>query len=261
MNNQDQGGALSAGEVTQKPNAHAAASERIAGIPRSILKEAWSLALLLAAVFVVRSSIFSIYVIPTGSMLPTIKIDDRVFANKLAFGLMLPFGERQVISWSSPQRGDIVLFKSPMEDQTFVKRVVGIGGDVLSFEAGVLKINGELAHEELQSDRSVMTDMGGGEAAESRNLFRERVVDKPEHYILKSRTGGLTLYESRTFQVPEGKIFLMGDNRDGSNDSRSWGVIDATSVYGRASFVLYSTERSEEFWPQFRTDRFFKSFD
>lgn len=261
MSDHDQSGALSANPVSQNAGVQAGAVERVAGIPRSLLKEVWSLALLLAAVFVVRSSIFSIYVIPTGSMLPTIKIDDRVFANKLAFGLMLPFGERQVISWSSPKRGDIVLFKSPMEDQTFVKRVVGIGGDELSFEAGVLKINGELAHEELQSDRSVMEDMGGGEAAESRNLLRERVLDKPEHYVLRSRTGGVTLYESRTFRVPEGKIFLMGDNRDGSNDSRSWGVIDAASVYGRASFVLYSTERTEDFLPKFRTDRFFKSFD
>lgn len=230
------------------------------GIQNPVLREIVSIGILILAVLMIRSSIFSIYVIPTGSMLPTIKIDDRVFANKLAYGLMLPFGERQVVSWSTPKRGDIVLFKSPLEDQTFVKRVVGIGGDHIRFRAGVLEINGERAVEFLQSDRSVMEDMGGDELAHARNLYIEKIVDKEPHYILRSAGGGVTYFENRTFVVPEGKIFLVGDNRDGSNDSRSWGVVDANAVYGRASFVLYSTERSDDILPQFRADRFFKSF-
>ncbi len=225
------------------------------------LRELASLATLVLAVLIIRSSIFSIYVIPTGSMLPTIKIDDRVFANKLAYGLMLPFSKEQVISWSAPKRGDIVLFKSPREDLTFVKRVVGIGGDKLHFENGVLHINGESAQEELQSDRSVMTDMGANEAlARDWQLFVEKIADKPAHYILRANNGQ-TVGERRTFTVPEGKVFFVGDNRDGSNDSRSWGVVPETTIYGRASFVLYSTERHEGVLPKFRTDRFFASLE
>ena len=229
------------------------------GIKNPVLSEIASIAFLIAVVLVIRSSVFSIYVIPTGSMLPTIKIDDRVFANKLAYGLMLPLTETQILSWDTPKRGEIVLFKSPIEDQTFVKRIVGVGGDRVSLQNGVLTINGVVADETIQSDRSVMRDMGGEDDPDTRNLYLERALEIPEHFVLRSKLGGITFYESRTFVVPEGKIFLMGDNRDGSNDSRSWGFVNANQVYGRASFVLYSTERtSKGILPKFRTDRFFR---
>lgn len=230
------------------------------GIKNPILAEIASIAFLIAIVLVIRSSVFSIYVIPTGSMLPTIKIDDRVFANKLAYGLMLPLSETQIVSWASPKRGEIVLFKSPIEDQTFVKRIVGVAGDRISLQNGILTINGTIAEESLQTDRSVMTDMGGEDDPDSRNLYLERILDIPEHFVLRSKLGGVTFYEARTFVVPEGKIFLMGDNRDGSNDSRSWGFVNANQVYGRASFVLYSTDRTAKgVLPKFRSDRFFHS--
>ena len=232
------------------------------GISNPVLSELASIGILVAIVLVIRSSVFSIYVIPTGSMLPTIKIDDRVFANKLAYGLMLPLTETQVVSWAAPQRGEIVLFRSPVEDQTFVKRIVGVGGDRIALRNGVLTINGVVADESVQVDRSVMKDMGGEDDPSSKDLLTQKLLDLPEHFIMRSRTGGVTFYESRTFVVPEGKIFLMGDNRDGSNDSRSWGFINANQVYGRASFVLYSTDRTADgVLPKFRTDRFFRKLD
>jgi signal peptidase I len=232
------------------------------GISNPILSELASIGILIAIVLVIRSSVFSIYVIPTGSMLPTIKIDDRLFANKLAYGLMLPFTDTQILTWDAPKRGEIVLFKSPAEDQTFVKRIVGVGGDRITLQNGVLSINGILAQEVVQQDRSVMDDMGGEDAPETRELYRQRLLDMPEHFILRSRSGGVTFYDSRTFVVPEGKIFLMGDHRDGSNDSRGWGFVNANQVYGRASFILYSTiPPSSWLSPRFRTDRFFAKLD
>lgn len=237
------------------------AAKPFLGIQNPILSEIVSISILIGIVFVVRSSVFSIYVIPTGSMLPTIKINDRVFANKLAYGLMLPLMDRQIVSWDEPARGDIVLFQSPVEsDMTFVKRVVGVAGDRISFENGTLMINGERSNEMLQSDRSVMRDMGGEEDPESKELYVEQLLDIPPHYMLRNRFGGITAYESRVFQVPEGKIFLMGDNRDGSNDSRMWGFINVNEVYGRANFILYSTDpETPGFLPSFRSDRFFRS--
>src|SRR5690606_38087703 len=120
--------------------------------------EPFKIAVMLLIIFIVRSSLIGFYVIPTGSMLPTIKLNDRVICNKLAYGLMLPwpFDERQVVSWSKPKRGDIVLFEYPAENPservTFVKRVVGIEGDTISFKNGVLVINGQPMEEVEQSD-------------------------------------------------------------------------------------------------------------
>jgi signal peptidase I len=232
------------------------------GITNPILSELASIGILVAIVLAIRSSVFSIYVIPTGSMLPTIKIDDRVFANKLAYGLMLPFTETQLVSWAEPRRGEIVLFRSPVEDQTFVKRIVGVAGDRVSLTNGVLTVNGSVASETVQVDRTVMKDMGGELDPNAKDLYRQQLLDLPEHFVLRSRSGGVTFYESRTFVVPEGQLFLMGDNRDGSNDSRSWGFVRANQVYGRASFILYSTDRTAEgFLPKFRTNRFFRDLD
>lgn len=219
-----------------------------------------SLGLLLLAVFFIRSSLFTVYVIPTGSMLPTIKIDDRVLANKLAYGLMLPppFGERQIISWGQPKRGDIVLFQSPVEDHTFVKRVVGIAGDKVSFQNGVLVVNGKLASEVVQTDREILGDMGDSDKGADQTLYTESNVGDVSHYVLRSNVGGQTFLETREFNVPPGKVFCLGDNRDGSNDSRFWGFVDVDKIYGRATNVFYSTMRHDGWVPQFRTDRFLK---
>lgn len=269
MNETAQGGGVAAmdgshPEVSPQVATEATQLKRKAflGISNPILSELASIGILLAIVLMIRSSVFSIYVIPTGSMLPTIKIDDRVFANKLAYGLMLPLMDTQLVSWAAPKRGEIVLFRSPVEDQTFVKRIVGVAGDRIALRNGVLSINGTVAEELVQTNRAVMRDMGGEDAPESKELYVQKLMDLPEHFILRSRSGGVSYYDSRTFVVPEGKIFLMGDNRDGSNDSRSWGFVNANQVYGRASFILYSTDRSAEgFLPRFRTDRFFRSLD
>jgi len=119
---------------------------------------------IIAVMVTLRSSIVNWYVIPTGSMLPTIKIRDHVLVNKLSYGLMLPFMGTQIWSWDTPKRGDIVLFDSPMERITFVKRVVGVGGDSIAFENGVLQINNQRVSEVLQEDRRILEDMGDGSA-------------------------------------------------------------------------------------------------
>lgn len=222
----------------------------------SVYEEFKSYVLLLLFIFVIRSSVLGLYVIPTGSMLPTIKIDDRLIANKLAYGLMLPFGESQVLSWSTPKRGEIVLFKSPEADFTFVKRVMGVAGDVILFRDGVLTINGEAVTETRVEDLGILEDMG--DSPEGKVLYRESGYGGPEHYMLRSEDGGPTFFESREFIIPEGKLFLLGDNRDGSSDSRVWGMVDADKIYGRALTVFYSTIRHDGWLPKFRADRFFQ---
>ncbi|MEN9529790.1 MAG: signal peptidase [Pseudomonadota bacterium] len=210
---------------------------------------------------VLRSSIVNWYVIPTGSMLPTIKIRDHVLVNKLSYGLMLPFMGYQIVSWDAPKRGDIVLFDSPKDHITFVKRVVGLGGDTVTFDNGVLQINSERVKEVLQEDRGILADMGDQTPCnngDGKNLYVEKFSDKAsEHYILRTVNGGNTNLETRTWSVPDGKLLVVGDNRDCSNDGRYWGYVDVDKIYGKAVRVFYSINTSEGRFPSFRTDRFF----
>lgn len=216
---------------------------------------------IVAVMVILRSSIVNWYVIPTGSMLPTIKIRDHVLVNKLSYGLMLPFMGTQILTWDAPKRGDIVLFDSPLEHITFVKRVVGVGGDNISFDNGVLQINNQRVNEVLQEDRTLLEDMGDGSACntgEGKSLYVEKFSDSEvSHHILRSVRGGNTNLETRTWSVPNGKLLVVGDNRDCSNDGRYWGYVDTERIYGKAVRVFYSINSGGGLLPRFRTDRFF----
>lgn len=216
---------------------------------------------IIAVMVVLRSSIVNWYVIPTGSMLPTIKIRDHVLVNKLSYGLMLPFMGTQIVTWDTPKRGDIILFDSPMDRITFVKRVIGVGGDTISFDNGVLQINSQRVSEVLQDDRTILEDMGDGSACntgEGKSLYIEKFsVNEPGHHILRSLRGGNTNLETRSWTVPTGKLLVIGDNRDCSNDGRYWGYVDTERVFGKAVRVFYSINAGEGILPKFRTDRFF----
>lgn len=222
---------------------------------------------IIAFMVVLRSSIVNWYVIPTGSMLPTIKLKDHVLVNKLSYGLMLPFSGTQILSWDEPKRGDIVLFESPMDrttdgkSVTFVKRVIGVAGDTVSFENGVLSINGDLVSEEIQEDRSILVDMGDPTSCNSgdgKNLFVETFKgDSQGHFILRNARGGYTNNETKIWSVPQKQLLVVGDNRDCSNDGRFWGFVDVDKIYGKAVRVFYSIDSSQGGFPSFRTDRFF----
>jgi signal peptidase I len=215
--------------------------------------------LIVAFMVVLRWSIVNWYVIPTGSMLPTIKIKDHVLVNKLSYGLMLPFTESHAFSWSSPARGDIILFRSPIEEVTFVKRVIGVENDTIAFRNGTLMVNGEPVQEEVLADRSVLEDMG--EPGDGKTLFLETLPEGKKHFVLRLSSGGQTFFESREWKIPAGKLLVLGDNRDGSNDGRFWGYVDVNKVYGKALCVFYSIKPTDGILPTFRTDRFFAKLD
>lgn len=205
---------------------------------------------LVCLIFFIRSSVINWYFIPSDSMLPTLRVGDHILVNKLAYGFMPPILDKQTGHWASPQRGDLVVFESPQSEgmQTQIKRVVGIPGDVISFQKGVLTINGLQAKEFLK---------GVDPLSPEKNVIVEGGFGKKTYEIFRKKNGGMTFYETQTWQVPSGHVFCLGDNRDDSYDSRFWGLVDQKNIYGRAFLVLYSTEQTNRIWPYFRSGRWF----
>jgi signal peptidase I len=221
---------------------------------KKLWRESKSLLLTIIILMAVRSAIADWNDVPTGSMNPTIVQGDRVFVNKLAYDLKVPFSTWHLAQWSNPQRGDIVVFFSPVDGQRLVKRVVGLPGDQIELANERLLINGRPSeYEALPSDtgRDVPPDKDG-----FRVYAQEKASGMPSHpvTILPQRPA------LRTFgpiTVPAGKYFVMGDNRDNSNDSRFWGTVERNRIVGRASMVVISMDRQNYFQP--RWHRFFSS--
>ncbi|WGL58976.1 signal peptidase I [Pigmentibacter sp. JX0631] len=223
------------------------------------LKEFKEIFIIIFCIFVFRSSFVNWYVIPSGSMLPTLKIGDHVVVNKMAYGFMLPFMETRIFSWSKPQRGEIVVFQGPPQEggQVLIKRIVAIENDKVEFVKGLLHVNGVPVQESIENNREVLTDTGSADDFNDYNLIKETSLSQNSFYILKKKNEGMTFMEKKTWIVPAGKLFFLGDNRDNSFDSRFWGMIDEKSIYGKAFFISYSTG-DKGMWPHFRKDRFFQ---
>ena len=202
-----------------------------------------------------RSSIADWNDVPTGSMNPTILEGDRIFVNKLAYDLKVPFTTWHLAEWDNPERGDVVVFFSPVDGIRLVKRVVGVPGDVLELRGNRLYVNGKVAEYQPLDEaaaREVARQMGSPGTAvvlatESLDGQKHPVMVMPYRFNEKRAFGPVT--------VPPGKYFMMGDNRDNSNDSRFYGFVDRSSLVGRSSRVVLSLDPEHSYKP--RWDRFF----
>ena len=202
----------------------------------------------------IRSSLADWNDVPTGSMKPTILEGDRVYVNKLAYDLKVPFTTWHLAQWSNPQRGDIVVFYSPYDGQRLVKRVIGLPGDVVELRNEVLILNGQPVKYQP------IAEAGLGEAAsadhEGRLLAIEALAGRP--HVVAAIPG---VPAKRTFgpvRVPEGQFFMMGDNRDDSFDSRYYGCVERKRIIGKATAVVLSFDRQHHWLP--RWHRSFESF-
>ena len=169
---------------------------------------------ILLLVLLIRSFLFEPFRIPSGSMMPTLLEGDFIFVNKFAYGLRLPVLNTEIVPLGSPERGDVVVFKLPSDPNVnYIKRVVGLPGDVVNYQQGTkqLTINGESVPLEL---------VGEYEEDYGVQLAREKLGEH-EHDVLLTRG---RLSPGGTYVVPEGHYFMMGDNRDNSRDSRFEGV-------------------------------------
>ena len=220
-----------------------------------------TLFLLIMGVLWIRYSIIEPYKIPSGSMIPTLKIGDHIFVNKLSYGLRIPFlGE--VTRWSEPKRGDIAIFRPPLDNgKVYVKRVVGLPGDRIRVEDTKLYINDELMTKAPAEFYPIMEDVADTEqyTPDVYNLYIEDLKGI-KHYVVEVKDRSM-LYHTFSMEVvvPQDSLFFMGDNRDNSEDSRVWGFAKREEVRGKAMFVWLSLNWSKTFTPSWiRFSRFGK---
>jgi len=209
-------------------------------------KEIRPLLILTLVVFSIRSSLADRNDVPTGSMKPTIVEGDRVFVNKLAYDLKVPFTTWHLAQWDNPHRGDIVVFYSPHDGKRLVKRVIGLPGDSVELRKDVLLLNGQ-ATEYKQIDPGVFRDLEITDQAS--HTFATEQLPGREHAVAAFPA----VPAMRSFgpvHVPEGQYFMMGDNRDDSFDSRYYGAVERKRILGRATRVVLSFDHKNLWLPR-----------
>ena len=199
-------------------------------------------------VFVLRSFVVEPFRIPSGSMIPTLLVGDFILVNKYTYGIRLPVINKKVVQLNDPQRGDVMVFRYP-EDKSldYIKRVVGVPGDVVAYKNKRLFINGE---EQLVKEL-------GEYLHPERMTYSRRFVERlsgQEHEILNDEGASTDVmhkqfpgvdqcsYNAEGFvcKVPAGHYFMMGDNRDNSADSRVWGFVPDENIVGKAFFIWFN---------------------
>ena len=217
---------------------------------KKVLNEIRIFLLMILIVSSLRSALADWNDVPTGSMKPTIQEGDRVVVNKLAYDLKIPFTTISVAKWGDPTRGDIVVLFSPVDGTRLVKRVVAIPGDNVEMRDNQLFVNGQAAR---QSPIAIVSSDDYGPAYvldEDLTGHTHQMMVTPE--IPAVRSFG-------PIEVPEGNYFVLGDNRDNSNDSRFIGFIERRRIVGEAVAVAFSLDRKNYFVPRF--DRFFEGLE
>lgn len=202
-------------------------------------------------VITVRSFLFEPFKIPSSSMVPTLKIGDHIFVSKFSFGLSIPFTKSEFLKLGTPKHGDVIVFLYPNDESLYyIKRVVGLPGDRILIRGRDVFLNDKLISKEKVKEedfKSLQIDRPG----ENDEYFREN-LDGNVHLIRHSQNN---LYKTITIErVPDDSFFVMGDNRDDSYDSRSWGFVPRQNVKGKAQVIWLSLDQDGD-WKNFQKIR------
>jgi len=197
------------------------ATSNVVGSAKSKVREyAEAIILALILALFIRTFVVQAFKIPSPSMVPTLLVGDHILVNKFLFGFRAPFADGKIMAIREPERGDVIVFRYPRDRKLdFIKRAVAVGGETVEIRDKQVFINGELT------------------------AFPQAVFLDEGSYLTKRDTFG-------PVTVPEGKVFVMGDNRDNSNDSRFWGFVDVAEVKGKAIVIYWSWDKSRT-WPRF----------
>jgi signal peptidase I len=201
----------------------------------------------IVGVFVLRSFLFEPFKIPSGSMVPTLLVGDLILVNKFDYGVRLPVLNKKVIANKDPQRGDVVVFRYPPDPRLdYIKRVVGVPGDEIVYQNQKLTINGQPA------PLKALGEFYDEDSLRYAPEFSEKLGEKDHRILVDPRRSSSVGSDSPRFpfaencrysaegmncKVPAGHYFVMGDNRDNSQDSRYWGFVPDENLVGRAFFV------------------------
>ena len=208
------------------------AVQKEAQIPRDpvVVEYSKSLFPILLIVLLFRSFLFEPFKIPSGSMIPTLLIGDFIVVNKFAYGLRLPVVNTKFISIGEPERGDVVVFRYPVDPKiNFIKRMIGLPGDTITWRDKRLFINGEEI-DTVELGRYASSDVKCDTPRADAMRLQETLGDVTHGILIHENSGG----RNQQWKVPEGHYFVMGDNRDRSNDSREWGFVPEDHLMGRA---------------------------
>ncbi len=200
----------------------------------------------IALVFFLRSFLYEPFKIPSSSMLPTLFVGDLILVNKFTYGIRLPIINKKIIAINNPQRGDVMVFKYPKNPSLdYIKRVVGVPGDKITYRNKRLSVNGKdisyevlpdfLDDERLSYSSQYKENLTGTKHRILNDVQMPAFVRNPDQFPYRE----LCSYDESGFSctVPEAQYFMMGDNRDNSLDSRYWGFVPDENIVGKAFFI------------------------
>ena len=197
----------------------------------------------LLAVLVLRSFLAEPFRIPSGSMMPSLLVGDFILVNKFTYGLRLPVTDTKILALGEPARGDVVVFRYPLQRGVdYIKRVVGVPGDQIAYKNKTLFVNGQRMPIDLAGPYQ---GEGGGARETGRSLMGNEDLSGLSHPVLISPMvpdfgPDCRVLASGAITVPAGHYFMMGDNRDNSNDSRCWGLVPERNLVGKAFIIWFS---------------------
>jgi signal peptidase I len=240
LSNAIENGDNTSGEIEFKQLEHLLETDFAFARKSAIREWAESLFVALIIAMFLRTFVLEAFKIPSGSMIPTLLVGDHIFVNKFVYGIRLPFMSYRLTEWSEPKHGDVIVFAYPHDpDKDYIKRVIGVPGDHIEMRGQDLFVNGEIV-KMSESEPYTYTDetTGGMEHA----ILRHAMLGNAQFNIIYDES---RLHPTMEYTVEPRHLFVMGDNRDNSADSRAWGQVPYDNVKGRAIVVWWSHSEHE----------------
>lgn len=201
-----------------------------------------SMAYAVLVALALRAFVLEAFKIPSGSMIPTLAIGDQIFVNKYLYGPRLPFTSYRPLHFKAPARGEVVVFVCPIEPHDdYIKRIIAVAGDEVAVRGGAVTVNGAPLPRTRMGEQSFWDkDASGTYWRPFEAIAYQERAEQKEYIALEDADMRRHAPDFGPHVVPDGHVFVMGDNRDHSYDSRAWGPVPIDNILGRATFVWWS---------------------